>query len=126
MRSRLPSSVTGSKWRETNGKIDRTWNGKCVSDEMFQHLFSAAGQQRQILYGGCRRRNGVLARLEKANVSLRDIHDLFVTHKHTDHLLGVIWVIRNIGQMMRTAPMKTACTFTVMMRWRGSSGKSVR
>ena len=45
--------------------------------------------------------NGVLARLEKANVSLRDIHDLFVTHKHTDHLLGVIWVIRNIGQMMR-------------------------
>ena len=68
---------------------------------MFQHMFSAAGQQRQILYGGCSGGNGVLTRLEKANVSLRDIHDLFVTHKHTDHLLGVIWVIRNIGQMMR-------------------------
>lgn len=46
--------------------------------------------------------NGILTRLEKAQVSLKDVHDLFVTHKHTDHLLGVIWVIRNVGQMMES------------------------
>lgn len=44
--------------------------------------------------------NGILTRLEKAQVSVGDIHELFVTHKHTDHLLGVIWIIRNVGQMM--------------------------
>lgn len=38
--------------------------------------------------------NGVLSQLEKADISLGDIHDLFVTHSHTDHILGVIWVIR--------------------------------
>lgn len=44
--------------------------------------------------------NGILTCLEKAQVSVADIHELFVTHKHTDHLLGVIWMIRNVGQMM--------------------------
>lgn len=44
--------------------------------------------------------NGILTRLEKAQVSVADIHELFVTHKHTDHLLGVIWIIRNVGQMI--------------------------
>ena len=44
--------------------------------------------------------NGILTCLEKAQVSVRDIHELFVTHKHTDHLLGVIWIIRNVGQLM--------------------------
>lgn len=45
--------------------------------------------------------NTVLTRLEKAQVPVEEIHDLFVTHKHTDHLLGVIWVIRTVGQMMQ-------------------------
>ena len=44
--------------------------------------------------------NGILTCLEKAQVSVSDIHELFVTHKHTDHLLGVIWIIRNVGQMI--------------------------
>ena len=44
--------------------------------------------------------NGILTNLEKMGVPLDRIHDLFVTHKHTDHLLGVIWIIRNVGQMI--------------------------
>lgn len=44
--------------------------------------------------------NGILTCLEKAQVSVSEIHELFVTHKHTDHLLGVIWMVRNAGQMM--------------------------
>lgn len=43
--------------------------------------------------------NGVLAQLEKANVSIGDIHDVFVTHSHTDHILGVVWVIRMFIQL---------------------------
>ena len=38
--------------------------------------------------------NGVLAQLARAGLSPGDIHDVFVTHSHTDHILGVIWVIR--------------------------------
>ncbi len=42
--------------------------------------------------------NGILAQLKKVNVLISDIHYLFVTHAHTDHVLGVIWVIRMVAQ----------------------------
>ena len=42
--------------------------------------------------------NGILAQLKKVNIQISDIHHLFVTHAHTDHVLGVIWVIRMVAQ----------------------------
>ena len=42
--------------------------------------------------------NGVLGQLKKAGISIADIHHLFVTHAHTDHVLGVIWIIRMVAQ----------------------------
>ena len=42
--------------------------------------------------------NGVLGQLKKVGVEIADIHHLFVTHAHTDHVLGVIWVIRMVAQ----------------------------
>ena len=42
--------------------------------------------------------NGVLGQLKKVGVGIADIHHLFVTHAHTDHVLGVIWVIRMVAQ----------------------------
>ncbi len=42
--------------------------------------------------------NGVLAQLEKASIDIADIHHLFVTHAHTDHVLGVVWIIRMVAQ----------------------------
>lgn len=42
--------------------------------------------------------NGILSQLKKVNVQISAIHHLFVTHAHTDHVLGVIWVIRMVAQ----------------------------
>ena len=42
--------------------------------------------------------NGVLGQLKKVGMEIADIHHLFVTHAHTDHVLGVIWVIRMVAQ----------------------------
>lgn len=41
--------------------------------------------------------NGILARFEDMDIDISRIHHIFVTHEHTDHILGVIWVIRMIG-----------------------------
>lgn len=41
--------------------------------------------------------NGILERLKAAEIPVTDIHDIFVTHEHVDHLLGVVWMIRMIG-----------------------------
>ena len=42
--------------------------------------------------------NGVLGQLKKVGISIADIHHLFVTHAHTDHVLGVVWVVRMVAQ----------------------------
>ena len=35
--------------------------------------------------------NGILIQLEKAGIPLTDIHAMFITHAHTDHILGAVW-----------------------------------
>lgn len=42
--------------------------------------------------------NRILKILKDVGVRMEDIHDLFVTHEHVDHILGVIWLVRMIGQ----------------------------
>ena len=42
--------------------------------------------------------NGILTQLRKADIQIADIHHLFVTHSHTDHVLGVIWIVRMVAQ----------------------------
>ena len=46
--------------------------------------------------------NGILRILEDKKIPLSSIHDVFVSHGHTDHLLGIIWIIRMIGQSMNS------------------------
>ena len=42
--------------------------------------------------------NGILSQLQKVQVSVNDVHHLFVTHAHTDHILGTIWLLRMVAQ----------------------------
>lgn len=38
--------------------------------------------------------NGILRQLADAGVSPFNIHNLFLTHAHTDHVMGAIWIMR--------------------------------
>ncbi len=44
--------------------------------------------------------NGILRALADAGISPCDIHHIFITHAHTDHILGVPWLVRSIGTQM--------------------------
>lgn len=44
--------------------------------------------------------NGILSQIDKAKIEWNSIRNMFVTHCHTDHILGVIWVIRKISSLM--------------------------
>ena len=45
--------------------------------------------------------NGILRILEDMKIDYPQIHHLFVTHEHTDHILGVIWLVRFIATRMK-------------------------
>ena len=53
--------------------------------------------------------NGVFMQMERANMRPDDVTDLFISHAHTDHLIGAIWLVRVIGHQFdrsgRTTPL---------------------
>lgn len=42
--------------------------------------------------------NGILRQLQQGALPLTDIHDMFITHTHTDHILGAVWIVRMVAQ----------------------------
>lgn len=44
--------------------------------------------------------NGILRILEDMRMDLDRIHHIFLTHEHTDHLLGIVWLVRVIATRM--------------------------
>lgn len=44
--------------------------------------------------------NGIFRQLHRAGIAVEQVHHLFLTHCHTDHIMGVIWMIRKISPMI--------------------------
>ena len=44
--------------------------------------------------------NTLLKQLKSANISWKEIKTIFVTHKHIDHVTGILWLIRLICEYM--------------------------
>lgn len=41
--------------------------------------------------------NQILNNLKELNIDLSSIHNIFLSHNHLDHIIGVLWLIRVIG-----------------------------
>ena len=54
--------------------------------------------------------NNVLHQIKAAGYDWMDIRQIFVTHKHIDHLLGIIWMVRMICQFMQHGEYKGEAT----------------
>lgn len=44
--------------------------------------------------------NKLMQQLEQAKIDWKDIKNIFITHKHIDHLLGLVWLCRYIMNTM--------------------------
>lgn len=53
--------------------------------------------------------NGIFGQLQKADIPIRDIHSIFLTHAHTDHILGMVWMVRKIAAMMLAGKYDGIC-----------------
>ena len=45
--------------------------------------------------------SAILHQLKHAGFNWMDMREIFITHKHIDHLTGIIWMIRMICQNMK-------------------------
>lgn len=89
----------GNNYGEFN-EINHVGYGKCCRGELLQYVLCTLSGRKLFLVdagGG----NGILQQLQKAHIPLNGIHEIFVTHAHTDHILGVIWMIRVVAQAMQ-------------------------
>ena len=54
--------------------------------------------------------NTILHQIRHAGYDWMDIRHIFVTHKHIDHLMGIIWMVRMICQFMDHGEYKGEAT----------------
>lgn len=40
----------------------------------------------------------IIKRLKMVNIDLKDIKHIFISHSHTDHILGIIWMFKKLGR----------------------------
>lgn len=45
--------------------------------------------------------NGILAQLKKSGIPLSAVRHIFLSHAHSDHILGMVWMVRMIAAQMR-------------------------
>lgn len=80
-------------------KLTILGTGNAAVSECYNTCFVLSDKEEYFLVdagGG----NKILKLLKDAGIELEDIHNIFVTHEHIDHVLGVIWLIRMIGHRM--------------------------
>jgi len=44
--------------------------------------------------------NTILSNLEKLDIGINKIHHVFISHRHNDHISGIVWIIRAVAQQI--------------------------
>lgn len=82
-----------------NMKITMLGTGHAMVTECYNTCFVISGKNGHFLVDGGGG-NAIFCQLKSAGCDWMDIKEIFVTHKHIDHILGIIWLLRAICQAM--------------------------
>lgn len=80
-------------------KINFLGTGCAMVTKCYNTCFTLTGGQEHFLVdtgGG----NTILSNLERLEISTNQIHHVFISHRHNDHITGIIWIIRAVAQQM--------------------------
>ena len=80
-------------------KLTMLGTGSAFVTECYNTCFVLSDKEKYLMVdagGG----NTILKQLKLANFNWKDMRHIIVTHKHIDHLVGMIWMIRSICQNM--------------------------
>lgn len=73
--------------------------GHALVTGYYQSCFVLSENDRSFLLDGGGG-SGILKQLKDSGIDWKNIKDIFVTHKHIDHVMGIIWMIRMICHHM--------------------------
>lgn len=78
-------------------KITMLGTGNATVTECYNTCFVLENEGRYLLVDGGGG-NLLLQRFKACGLRWQDMRDIFVTHKHLDHLLGIFWIVRMVCQ----------------------------
>ena len=78
-------------------KLTILGTGNAMVTQCYNTCF-ALGETEEFLLVDAGGGNGILRQMADAKLSFSHLHHLFLTHAHTDHLLGVVWVVRAVAE----------------------------
>lgn len=82
-----------------NNRIVMLGTGNAMATRCYNTCFVVcAGTERLLVDAGGG--NGILTQLERAGMDAAEIHDMYLTHAHTDHILGAVWMVRLVVSLM--------------------------
>ncbi len=70
--------------------------GRALSTKYYNTCFLLETDKGKMLVDGGGG-NGILVQLENISFDLNELSHMFITHNHTDHILGCVWIIRCIA-----------------------------
>ncbi len=81
-------------------KLTMLGTGNALVTQCYNTCFMLEDDNRLFLVDGGGG-NEILHRIRQAGYDWMDVRHIFVTHKHIDHLLGIVWMVRMICQFMQ-------------------------
>lgn len=82
-------------------KLTILGTGNAMVTECYNTCFALSNENQEHFLVDAGGGNTILHQLKAASLDWKQIHHIFVTHKHIDHILGVLWMIRIICQNMQ-------------------------
>lgn len=49
----------------------------------------------------------IIKRLKQVNIDIKEIKHIFISHSHTDHILGIFWIFKKLGRLAINGEIKT-------------------
>lgn len=79
--------------------------GHGSTEELYNTCFTIENEQGVFLIdtGGS---ITIVSRLKQIGLNIPDVHNIFISHSHMDHILGLIWMFKKIGVLVIKGKLK--------------------